>query len=209
MLTLTANIAGSDLGRVAGQVDKAIKRVGEPPPKVSAVVRGQIVPMQEMLAGLRTGLLLAIVVIFLLLAANFESLKLSVIVVSTIPAVIAGVALMLWLTRTTLNIQSFMGAIMAIGVAVSNAILLVTFAERARMAGAESVAAAPGEWRRALPAWASTRRPPVQPLVIPILACTPPDRRESQGETRVGARCRARARGAKPALELRRSRAAA
>ena len=142
MLTLTANIAGSDLGRVAGQVDKAIKRVGEPPPKVSAVVRGQIVPMQEMLAGLRTGLLLAIVVIFLLLAANFESLKLSVVVVSTIPAVIAGVALMLWLTRTTLNIQSFMGAIMAIGVAVSNAILLVTFAERARLAGAESVAAA-------------------------------------------------------------------
>src|SRR5438445_7165825 len=85
-----------------------------------------------MMDGLRAGLLLAVVVIFLLLAANFQSVKLSFIVVSTVPAVIAGVALTLWLTGTTLNIQSFMGAIMAIGVAVANAILLVTYAERSR-----------------------------------------------------------------------------
>jgi multidrug efflux pump subunit AcrB len=98
--------------------------------------------MQQMLDGLRTGLLLAVVVIFLLLAANFQSVKLSFIVVSTVPAVIAGVVLMLWLTGTTLNIQSFMGAIMAIGVAVANAILLVTFAERSRIGGAAADAAA-------------------------------------------------------------------
>src|SRR5207244_8963535 len=61
---------------------------------------------------------------------------------STAPAVIAGVAIALWATRTTLNIQSFMGAIMAIGVAVANAILLVTFAERSRIGGKESDAAA-------------------------------------------------------------------
>src|SRR5437870_8778907 len=95
-----------------------------------------------MLDGLRTGLLLAVVVIFLLLAANSQSVKLSVIVVSTVPAVIAGVALTLWLTGTTLNIQSFMGAIMAIGVAVANAILLVTSAERSRVGGAAADAAA-------------------------------------------------------------------
>jgi multidrug efflux pump subunit AcrB len=94
--------------------------------------------MQQMFDGLQTGLLLAVVIIFLLLMANFESVKLAFIVVSTVPAVIAGVALSLWLTHTTLNIQSFMGAIMAIGVAVANAILLVTFAERSRMAGAAS-----------------------------------------------------------------------
>ena len=81
-------------------------------------------------------------VIFLLLAANFQSVKLSFIVVSTVPAVIAGVALTLWLTGTTLNIQSFMGAIMAIGVAVANAILLVTFAERSRLGGVAADAAA-------------------------------------------------------------------
>ncbi|HXD53009.1 MAG TPA: efflux RND transporter permease subunit, partial [Burkholderiales bacterium] len=142
MITLTANITGADLGSVAKQVARAIKEAGDPPPKINVAVRGQIVPMQQMLDGLQTGLLLAVVVIFLLLAANFQSLKLSLIVVSTAPAVIAGVALTLWLTRTTLNIQSFMGAIMAIGVAVANAILLVTFAERARMSGAKSEAAA-------------------------------------------------------------------
>src|SRR5436309_3492013 len=142
MITVTANIGGADLGSVAQQVMKAIKELGNPPTRVSVAVRGQIVPMQQMLDGLRTGLLLAVVVIFLLLAANFQSLKLSLIVISTVPAVIAGVALSLWLTGTTLNIQSFMGAIMAVGVAVANAILLVTFAERSRMSGAESNAAA-------------------------------------------------------------------
>jgi multidrug efflux pump subunit AcrB len=76
-------------------------------------------------------------VILLMLAANFQSFRLSLAVGLTIPAVIAGVVLMLWLTRTTLNIQSFMGAIMAIGVAVANAILLVTFAERNRVEGRE------------------------------------------------------------------------
>jgi multidrug efflux pump subunit AcrB len=95
-----------------------------------------------MLDGLETGLALAVVVIFLLLAANFQSLKLSFIVVSTTPAALAGVLLALKLTGTTLNIQSYMGAIMAVGVAVANAILLVTFAERGRLAGADSGAAA-------------------------------------------------------------------
>jgi len=104
------------------------------------------VPMQQMFDGLQTGLLLAVVIIFLVLMANFESVKLALIVVSTVPAVIAGVALSLWLTRTTLNIQSYMGAIMAMGVAVANAILLVTFAERARVGQASRL---PSERARA------------------------------------------------------------
>ena len=78
---------------------------------------------------------MAIVVIFLLLSANFQSLRLSLVTVSTAPAAIAGVVLMLYLTRTTLNIQSFIGAIMAVGVAMANAILLVTFAESRRRRG--------------------------------------------------------------------------
>jgi multidrug efflux pump subunit AcrB len=142
VITVTANIGGADLGSVARQVMKGIAELGAPPPRVGVALRGQVVPMQQLLDGLRTGLLLAVVVIFLLLAANFQSLKLSFIVVSTVPAVVAGVVLMLWLTGTTLNIQSFMGAIMAIGVAVANAILLVTFAERSRLGGAAADAAA-------------------------------------------------------------------
>ncbi len=138
LITLTANISGGDLGSVAKQVGKALREVGEPPAKTTVSLRGQIMPMEQMLDGLQTGLLLAVAVIFLLLAAYFESVQLSFIVISTIPAVIAGVAISLWLTGTTLNIQSFMGAIMSVGVAVANAILLVTFAERNRLTGAES-----------------------------------------------------------------------
>ena len=142
MITVTANIGGADLGSVARQVRNGLKELGNPPSRVSVAVRGQVVPLQQMLEGLRTGLLLAVAVMFLLLAANFQSMKLSFIVMSTAPAVMAGVALALWLTGTTLNLQSFMGAIMAIGVAVANAILFVTFAERSRIGGAAADAAA-------------------------------------------------------------------
>jgi len=142
MVTVTANIAGAELGTVARQVSDALTKLGQPPAGITVAMRGQVIPLAQMLGGLRTGLLTAVVVIFLLLAANFQSLKLSFLVVSTTPAVIAGVVLMLWLTGTTLNIQSFMGAIMAVGVAVANAILLVTFAERSRLAGAGAPEAA-------------------------------------------------------------------
>jgi multidrug efflux pump subunit AcrB len=87
------------------------------------------------ISGLQVGLLLAIAIIFLLLAANFQSMKLAVAIVLTIPAVLCGVLFTLRLTGTTLNIQSFMGAIMAIGIAVANSILLVSFAERYREEG--------------------------------------------------------------------------
>lgn len=142
VVSITANIQGADLGHVSQQISKAISAVGTPPPKTSVAIRGQIVPLNELLNGFKSGILIAIVVVFLLLAANFQSIRLSLAVMSTIPAVLAGVVLTLWITGTTLNIQSAMGAIMAIGVAVANAILLVSFAERARINGALKNAAA-------------------------------------------------------------------
>jgi multidrug efflux pump subunit AcrB len=142
MITITANIAGKDLRSVANEVDAAIRRAGEAPRGVAVNVRGQVPPMNQTLSGLQIGLALAIVVIFLLLAANFQSLRLAFVVLSTAPAVILGVAIMLWITGTTLNVQSFMGAIMAIGVSVANAILLVTFAEKNRLGGLTSESAA-------------------------------------------------------------------
>jgi multidrug efflux pump subunit AcrB len=143
MLTLSANVQGEDLGRVAAHIQKAVERAGTPPRGVTVNVGGQIAPMQETLRNLGVGLGLAIVVIFLLLAANFESMRLSLVVISTVPAVVCGVIVVLLITGTTLNVQSFMGAIMAMGVAVANAILLVTFAEQNRRAGmaAEEAAA--------------------------------------------------------------------
>jgi multidrug efflux pump subunit AcrB len=142
LVSMTANIEGEDLGRVAGHIAQAVQAAGEPPRGTQVDVRGQVVPMQQMFRGLAVGVALAVVVIFLLLTGYFQSVRLALIVVLTAPAVIAGVALALVLTRTTLNIQSFMGAIMAIGVAVANSILLVTFAERARREGAAGAEAA-------------------------------------------------------------------
>jgi multidrug efflux pump subunit AcrB len=141
---LTANIEGEDLGRVAKHLDQARKAAGEPPRGVQVDVRGQVFPMRQMFGalaggdvfqGLTGGLIMAIVVILLLLTAYFQSFRLALVVLSTTPAVLAGVALALLATRTTFNIQSFMGAIMAVGVAVANAILLATFAEQNRREG--------------------------------------------------------------------------
>ncbi len=142
LIAVRANVAGADLGGAARQAAQAIRELGAPPPRVNVAVRGQIVPMEEMLDGLRRGVGLAVIAIFFLLTAHFLSVKLSLIVLSTVPAVLAGVVAALWLTGTSLNLESFMGAIMAVGVAVANAILLVTFAERSRLGGATAVEAA-------------------------------------------------------------------
>jgi multidrug efflux pump subunit AcrB len=136
VISFTANIHDKPLGSVLAEVREAIDRAGAPPRGVNVFMRGQVPAFQETLSGLRTGLLLSVVVIFLLLAANFQSIRLAIVVLSPVPAVICGVLTMLLLTRTTVNVQSFMGAIMAIGISVANAILLVTFAEAARREGA-------------------------------------------------------------------------
>jgi multidrug efflux pump subunit AcrB len=136
VVSFTANLEGKPLGQTLDDVRQAIARAGTPPRGVSVNNRGQVPAFLETQAGLRNGVLLAIVVIFLVLAANFQSFRLAIAVVSAVPAVICGVLLMLLITGTTLNVQSFMGAIMAIGISVANAILLVSFAEQARGEGA-------------------------------------------------------------------------
>jgi multidrug efflux pump subunit AcrB len=114
-------------------VKKVIAAVGAPADgKTKVNLRGQVVPYEQLSEGFSSGLVIAVVVIFLLLCANFQSIRLALVVASTTPAVLAGIVLTLWITGTTLNIQSGIGAIMAIGVAVANAILLVTFAESFR-----------------------------------------------------------------------------
>ncbi|MGH9470106.1 MAG: efflux RND transporter permease subunit, partial [Terriglobia bacterium] len=132
MISLTANVQGEDLGRAASQVDAAIARAGVPPHGIEVHVRGQVAPMRQTFHYLGLGLGFALVAIFLMLAGNFQSLRLAMVVISTAPAVICGVIIALLLTGTTLNLQSFMGAIMALGVSVANSILLITFAEQHR-----------------------------------------------------------------------------
>ncbi|HYP14079.1 MAG TPA: efflux RND transporter permease subunit, partial [Bryobacteraceae bacterium] len=132
LVSLTANLHGITLGEASRQVQQAVDRAGKPPRGVKVVMRGQTPALQQTVKGLQIGLALAVVVIFLLLAANFQSLRLALAVVLTVPAALCGVAITLFATGTTLNIQSFMGAIMAIGIAVANSILLVSFSEAAR-----------------------------------------------------------------------------
>src|SRR5205807_515429 len=114
------------------EVRKAVVRAGDPPRGVRVEVRGQVEPLEQMFTGLAIGLGLAVVAIFLLLLAYFQSPRLALSAVAAVPAVLTGVAVALWVTGTSLNLQSFMGAIMSIGVAIANAILLLTFAEGAR-----------------------------------------------------------------------------
>lgn len=135
-LGITANVGGSDLGSAADAVERATRSLGEPPKGVTVTLRGQAAQMRTTLASLQDGLVLAVVVVLFMLAANFQSLREPAIVLMTTPAVLAGVILALFVTHTTLNVQSLMGAIMSIGVSVANALLLVTFA-RDRWRGGE------------------------------------------------------------------------
>ena len=132
IVSLTANIHDKTLGAAAPDINRAIAAAGALPPAAKVVIKGEIPPLEQTISGLRTGLLLAVIAIFLLLAANFQSLRLALSIVLTIPAALCGVVLSLSITGTTLNVQSFMGAIMAVGIGVANSILLVSFAERAR-----------------------------------------------------------------------------
>jgi multidrug efflux pump subunit AcrB len=141
LLSITANIHGSDLGTAMRAIRAAVAAAGAPPEaRTKLDYRGQVIPLEQLLGGFKSGLVIAVVVIFLLLMANFQSVRLALAVVSTVPAVLSGVVVTLWLTGTTLNIQSAMGAIMAVGVAVANAILLVTFAEQSRVASGDPIA---------------------------------------------------------------------
>jgi len=126
-VSITANVEGEDLGRAARQIEQAVAAAGQPPRGVRVLTRGQVAPMREMFTALGIGLGIAVVVILVLLTAYFESPRLALASVSSVPGVLCGVAAILLLTGTTLNIQSFMGAIMCIGVSVSNSVMLVTF----------------------------------------------------------------------------------
>jgi multidrug efflux pump subunit AcrB len=142
MIIASANVGNSDFAQAAKEINRAIAKAGQAPRGVTTQVRGQVSALKEIFTELAIGLALAVIVILLLLTANFQSFRLALVVISSVPAVLVGAILMLLLTGTTLNLESFMGTIMAIGVAVANAILLVTFAEQSRRNGADPVSAA-------------------------------------------------------------------
>ncbi|MCP1381959.1 efflux RND transporter permease subunit [Runella salmonicolor] len=145
-VTVSANIHHTDLGAATTAVEKVVAGMGETPKGLVTQIKGMSSLLVETLDSLQVGLAIAVLVIFLLLAANYQSFKLSFVVLSTIPAVIVGAIGLLLLTGSTLNLQSYMGIIMSVGISVANAILIVTNAEQlrweyrdARKAAVESV----------------------------------------------------------------------
>ncbi|MFL9482560.1 efflux RND transporter permease subunit [Chitinophagaceae bacterium LWZ2-11] len=131
-VTVSANVYKKDLGSATAAVEKAIKKTGQPPTGLITEVKGMSSLLTETLNSLQTGLIAAIVIILLLLAANYQSFGVALAVLTTVPAVLLGAMLMLLATGATLNLQSYMGIIMSTGVSVANAILIVTNAEKLR-----------------------------------------------------------------------------
>jgi len=143
LVSVTANLSGIDLFHASEAIRTELKDILSSLPKGMLVkFKGQVPALEDMLPTLGGGLLLAILVVFMLLGGNFESISLSASVLSTMPLVLLGVLTSLLVTGSTMNIESFMGSIMSVGVAVANAILVVTFSELHRKEGFNSSEAA-------------------------------------------------------------------
>jgi multidrug efflux pump subunit AcrB len=131
-VTVSANMNKTDLATATAAIQKSINEMGEPPAGLVANIMGESALLVDTLNSLQTGLFAAIIVIMLLLAANFQSFGLSLAVLSSIPAVLLGAMLILLATGSDINLQSYMGLIMSTGTSVANAVLIVTNAEHLR-----------------------------------------------------------------------------
>ncbi len=165
-LSVTANIHKKDLGTASDDVHEAVASVGNLPHGLTIDTKGLTQVLDETLDSLQSGLIVAIVVIFLMLAANFQSFKVSLVVLATIPAVVLGSLLMLMATGSTLNLQSYMGIIMSVGVSIANSVLLITNAEQLRLHNGNA-------WESAQEAAALRLRPIVMTTVAMVVGMIP------------------------------------
>jgi multidrug efflux pump subunit AcrB len=142
-IDIYGSVAGRDLGGVSGDINKIITATHQQLPRGSrVVVRGQVQTMRASYIGLLSGLAFSIVLVYLLIVVNFQSWLDPFIMISALPAALAGIAWFLFLTHTTLSVPALMGAIMCMGVATSNSILVVSFATEKMAEGMDSVSAA-------------------------------------------------------------------
>jgi multidrug efflux pump subunit AcrB len=141
-LSITANINNKDLGTATRDVKEAMASLGELPRGLVIETKGMTEVLTDTLNSLQLGLITAIAVIFLMLAANFQSFKVSLVVLSTLPAVLLGSLTILMLTGSTLNLQSYMGIIMSVGVSIANSVLLITNAEHLRLHTGDALSSA-------------------------------------------------------------------
>ncbi len=142
VIDVDCEVEGRDLGGVTDDVEKAIASLGKLPRGVRIAIRGQSQAMRESFSGLEMGLVLAVILVYLLMVTNFQSWVDPFIIIVAVPGALAGVLWMLVLTHTTLNVESLMGAVMAVGVGVANGNLVITFANDLREQGYDAVRAA-------------------------------------------------------------------
>ena len=129
MINIYASVDGRDLGGVADEITKLVNNVTAQLPRGShIVIRGQVLTMKNSFTGLAVGLVGAILLVYLLIVVNFQSWLDPFIIITALPGAMAGICWMLLLTHTTLNVPSLTGAIMSVGVATANSILMVSFA---------------------------------------------------------------------------------
>jgi len=142
-IDVNCGVEGRDLGGVTAAVQDYISRIKNIPPGTVIKIRGQSQAMREAFTGMAKGLILAIVLVYLLMATNYQSWLDPLLIMMALPGAFAGVLWMLVITHTTLNVESLMGAIMAVGVATTNGNLLITFAnEHMEKEGSSPLAAA-------------------------------------------------------------------
>jgi multidrug efflux pump subunit AcrB len=130
VINIYANVDGKDLGYVSGQVSHLVQEASGKLPRGSFIdLRGQVLTMQDSFVGLGLGLIFSIVLIYLLMVVNFHSWIDPLIIITALPCALAGIVWMLFITGTTLSVPALMGAIMCMGVATANSVLVVTFAK--------------------------------------------------------------------------------
>lgn len=162
-----ASVDQRDLGSVASEVNRIVKEIEPKLPRGSFIdVRGQVQTMNQSFRRLGLGLIFAVVLVYLLMVVNFQSWLDPFIILMAIPGALAGILWMLFVTQTTLNVPSLMGAIMSIGVATANSILVVTFANDQRLAGRNAIEAA-------LDAGYTRIRPVIMTALAMIIGMTP------------------------------------
>jgi len=147
VVDLDLNLVGIDLGGATAAVRRAIASLGRLPRGVRISVKGQSRAMQQSFGTMEEGIVLAVILVYLLMAANFQSWLEPLIIMTAIPGAFAGVLWALVLTGTTINVESLMGTIMAVGVGVANGNLLISFANDLREEGRGPVEAAIGAAR--------------------------------------------------------------
>jgi len=166
VMDVNAGVSGRDLGSVSSAVQREINHLGKLPPGTQITIRGQSQAMKQSFTTLELGILLAILLVYLLMAANFQSWLEPLIIMMAVPGALAGVLWMLVITRTTINVESLMGAIMAVGVGVANGNLLVIFANDLREEGRDVITAA-------IEAGATRLRPIMMTALAMILGMLP------------------------------------